>query len=343
MVPLALLACSSPRLPAEAQRPPPLVTRLADGPGGIDDQRAAFRQALCGRLAHAGGPDCSTVLTRMGAEGDSGHARFDDDATLAARFRLAIVPGFLAECLPPAARPFADAVSVLRARGFELHYLQVAGRGSVHENAQQLQAQLAALPDDPRPLVIVAYSKGLPDLLAALAEAPERQAAVAAVVSLAGAFNGSLLAERYAGLYHAALMRLPLQGCAAGDGSELDDLRREVRHRAWLAQRERIRVPLFSLVAVPEQRRVSALLAPAHAQLSELDPYNDGQMLWTDALATPGTLLGYVNADHWGLAMNLSEALPGLGWLIEDQLPRGDLLAAALQVVAARLDRTAKR
>ena len=69
----------------------------------------------------------------------------------------------------------------------------------------------------------------------------------------------------------------------AANGSEIDDLRRDVRHRGWQANGHRITVPILSLVEVPEPDRVSTLLRLAHARLSELDPYDDGQLPWTDA------------------------------------------------------------
>ena len=332
----ALLAsCASVTLPPEAERPPPLVTRVA-GDSGLVDLRGQFRATLCALLADRRGRGCESLLTRMGAE-PAGAGVTSDSATLAARFRLAIVPGFLAECLAPANRPFAVATEALRADGFDVTYLSAAGRGRVEHNALQLAAELAALPEDPRPLVIIAYSKGLPDMLAALADRPTLQQSVAAVVSLAGAANGSLLAERYESIYRVLLSRLPLGDCDAGDGSEIHDLRRDVRHRWWQANGRRITVPIYSLVAVPEPERVSTLLRPAHARLSELDPFNDGQLLWTDAVAVPGALLGYINADHWGIAMRLSSTLPGAGLLIEDDVPRVELLLAALAVIDARI------
>lgn len=59
-----------------------------------------------------------------------------------------------------------------------------------------------------------------------------------------------------------------------------------------------IGVPVFSIVAVPRPGHVSPVLSTKHAKLAEMDPRNDGQLLWYDAIAVRGNLLGYVNADQ---------------------------------------------
>jgi hypothetical protein len=82
---------------------------------------------------------------------------------------------------------------------------------------------------------------------------------------------------------------------------------------------------------------VSPALAPLHEQLADVDPRNDGQLLWTDAVAAPGALLGYVNADHWAIAVRLSRAYPVLASAFVDDVPRTALLAAAIEVVARDL------
>ena len=76
-----------------------------------------------------------------------------------------------------------------------VYYVQAAGGGTSAANAQQLTRQLAALGEDPRPLLVFAYSKGLPDMLELLVQEPSASRQIAAIVSLAGAANGSPLVE----------------------------------------------------------------------------------------------------------------------------------------------------
>jgi hypothetical protein len=116
-------------------------------------------------------------------------------------------------------------------------------------------------------------------------------------------------------------------------GEELRDLRRETRLAWWAQHRPAVRVPVFSLVALPRPEHVSPVLAALHAELGAVDSRNDGQLLWYDAVVAPGWLLGYVNADHWALAMPLSQQLPALAFLFRDDVPRLALLKAAIEVV----------
>jgi hypothetical protein len=333
----ALLAgCAAAPLRPEADRLPPLVTTTAEQ-AAVRDLRAAYRAALCAQLAGVPGRTCGQVLTRMGGEPEPDGRPFPATAELALRYRIAIVPGILGECLGDEDRPYAAAAKELRARGFAVEYLATRGRGSVAANADLLAREIAALPDDPRPLLVFAYSKGLPDLLALLVQSPSARSRIAAVVAMAGAVNGSPLAERYEDLYGATLRSLPFGPCEAGTGEEVHDLRRDVRVAWWRAHWRQIGLPLYSVVALPDQDRVSPALASLHAQLADVDPRNDGQVLWTDAVAAPGALLGYVNADHWAIAVQLSRAFPVLACAFVDDVPRAALLAAAIAVVARDL------
>ena len=61
---------------------------------------------------------------------------------------------------------------------------------------------------------------------------------------------------------------------------------------------------------------------------------NDGQLLPQDALIPNSTLLGYLNADHWAVAMHIEEEI---GFLASRRdpghFPHTALLDAVLQVV----------
>jgi hypothetical protein len=202
------------------------------------------------------------------------------------------VPGFLAGCLDDDARPFAVAAKELRAQGFEVVYLPTTGRGSVATNAEMLAREIAALPDDPRPLVLFAYSKGMPDALDLVARFPEAQRRIAALVGVGAASLGSPLADRYEDLWRATVMNLPFGSCAAGKWEGVHDLRRDVRVAWWVEHGREVQVPMYSIVGLPEADRISPIMAAAHAQLLDVDARNDCQVIWADAVAVPGALLG---------------------------------------------------
>jgi hypothetical protein len=222
---LALAACAPAPPLYSGATPPVLMTTPAEA--GIVDLRGTYRSALCRRLP-VDGPRCDDVLLRLPGENPPA-SQTQSPGTLR-RYRVAFVPGLFSECLQALARPFADVIPDLTRAGVDARYFSVAGRGSTATNSERLAQEIAALPDDGRPLIVVAYSKGLPDLLELVARRPESAARIAAIVSLAGAANGSLLADRHLVTYQRWLSGLPLVGCGSGTGAELGDLRRDVRH-----------------------------------------------------------------------------------------------------------------
>jgi hypothetical protein len=306
-----------------------MVTTLADA--GVTDLRSRYRAALCRRLP-ADGPRCDDVLVRL--TGESAPAPNAPPSDASRRYRVAFIPGLFAECVEALARPFADVIQGLARAGVDAHYFGVSGRGSTAANAERLATALAALPDDPRPLIVFAYSKGLPDLLELALRHPASTARIAAIVSVAGAANGTLLADRHVAAYRRWLSALPVATCDAGTGQELDDLRRDVRLEWWRRHRAAISLPIFLLVTAPRRDRVSPLLAAMYRELAQTEPRNDGMLFWYDQLVSRASLLGYVNADHWSVAIPLSRELRAMDFLCyDDAVPRTLLVQAAIDVV----------
>ena len=252
---------------------------------------------------------------------------------LPTHYRIAFVSGLFADCAEKWVRPFADAIEDLQAEGYETVALRVSGRAGTEKNAAQLAREIDALPRDGKRLIVFAYSKGLPDVMELLVRHPGSGSRIAAVVSYAGAFNGSPLADELHWVYDEFIARLPLDGCAAGTGLELEALRPSVRQAWWQAHQVQLRaarVPFFSLVGAPRPDRVSPVLRLNHTSLAKRDVNNDGQLLAVDAVVPGSALLGFVNADHWAMAIPLSNQLPALAALFRDDLPRGALVRAAI-------------
>jgi hypothetical protein len=329
---LALAACSAgPDLYPSTATPVVLAT-TADT--NTADLRAEFRAAVCPRLA-ATDPPCDAVVLQLAGEGVP--ALPPPLADLARRYRIGFVPGFLAECFDRVMRPFADVDRQLTALGYDVTYFPVAGRGTAAQAGDRIAALLRDLPPDPRPFILFGYSKGLIDALAFVAGHPEAAREVAAVVGIAGAANGSPLADVFLGAYRQWIAGLPLPGCAAGTGDELEDLRRDVRMAWWREHHADIRVPVFSLVAAPRAEQISPGLKPLYRRLAAVEPRNDGRLIWYDQIVPGSRLLGFVNADHWGIAMAASEAFPPLRLGVRDRVPRTALVEGAIAVIAATL------
>ncbi len=334
-------ACASAPPNQDLTGATPMVTSTI-GRAGVRDLRAAYRNALCAALDGLPGRGCEDLLRRVGTEPPAPAQPPTPFAEIGRRYRVGIVPGLFAECLPPESRPFVGAAARLRAQGVEVIEFTVGGRAGVKQNAERLARQFDEVPDGP-PLIVVGYSKGLPDMLEMAVVRPDLQARIAAVISVAGAVQGSVLATPYGALYRSTLMYLPLRHCKPGDGSELRDLDRNARAVWWRNHGADVTAPVYSIVALPDGDRVSPILRATYDDIAEVDARNDGQLIWSDAVVAPGALLGYVNADHWGIAMPLSQAFPALAAEFRDDVPRAEVLGAAIQTVVLDLESGAGR
>jgi hypothetical protein len=318
---------------------PPTVMVTLDQ-AGVHDLRGQFRAALCPKLSNETRP-CDDVLVRFPGEADVTRPTPPQD--LPQRYRIVFVPGLFAECLDAFARPFGVVIDDLREQGFDVHFLQVNGRGTVAANAERLSSEFEALDHDPRPIIVFAYSKGLPDTLEMVVRHPHAARRVVAIVGVAGAVNGSPLAENMEDFYRVVGAGFPMPGCDSGNGEEIRDLRRETRLAWWKRNGSSIGVPLFSIVAVPRPEHVSPVLSAKHTKLSEVDPRNDGQLIWYDAIAPGGSLLGYVNADHWTIVIDFKKHAPVIAGVFHDDVPRTALVEAAIEVVDATLAASGRR
>ena len=152
---LALTACLSVPGRSHPDKAAPAILASLQA-AGVHDLRGAYREALCRRL-RPDGVSCDDVLLRL--PGEEALYTASPAADLARRYRVAFVPGMLADCVGTMVRPFGGVERDLAQAGVDVYYLPVAGRGTSAANAERLARQMAALPDDPRPLIVFAHSK----------------------------------------------------------------------------------------------------------------------------------------------------------------------------------------
>ena len=315
---------------------PAVLATPADA--GVTDLRAGYREAVCRRIAQHGN-GCDDILLRLAGEGAVPAAAASPAAAeLAGRYRIVMVPGFFAECFAALAHTFADVERELGRQGYTVINMQVPGRRSTARNAAVLARQFAELAADARPIIVFAHSKGLLDTLEFIVSHPAAAGQIVAVVSVAGAANGSPLADQLLTSYQRFVASTPWPGCETGDGLEIDDLRRDVRLEWWDRNRSAIDVPVFSLVAAPRPDRVSPGTLSTYRSLAAIEPRNDGKLIWYDQIVPGGYLLGYVNADHWTIAIPVAEELPPLARWFPDEVPRTALAEAAIELVDRTLD-----
>jgi len=229
------------------------------------------------------------------------------------RLRIVMIGGAFSDCYPEASRVFAGLADRLKQEGFNIATVPTtSGRSSSQFNAREIQQfltkEMPKVPDSP--IILVGYSKGATDILEMLRAYPDVSARIGAVVSIAGSINGSPLADRYAHLYDRFVSKRRFARCLPGDGGVIDSLRTSTR-LAWLA-REPLpsSIRYYSVGTFTTPDGLARALKYSYRLLSRIDLRNDGQLLAEDELIPGGTLLGYVNADHWSVALHMEDALP---------------------------------
>jgi len=337
---VVLLGCTASPMRKYDLDLPAQTMGVLDAPE-VRDGRVRFRELFCATLQDNPNPKqrtCEELLHRLSDEAP-GAARPVALPPRDTRLRFVFVPGLFNDCATVVALPFETAVPRLQSLGYEAEILVVSGRSSSTSNAEDIAQFVSKAAAADQRLVLVGYSKGAVDILEFLVAYPELTKRVRAVVSVAGAINGSALADAASAPYDRSLRRVSVAGCDAGDGGAVDSLRRPLRLN-WLAEH---RLPqstrYFSLVSFTRTDSVAGPLRPFAAALTEIDPRNDGQLLFYDQVIPGATLLGYTNADHWGVAVPIEEKRPMLATFVtgHNWFPRDALVEAIALYLSEQL------
>ena len=340
---LLLLAAVSFLMPG--CRPDPLIENTFDShpmmlvpafSAGVVDGRARFREIFCNITALRGSalPDplpCEQALVKLEGEGlptgvAVNHGKSDHP------LKIALVYGVGWGCVENFIAPSGTAREHLAQFGYEVTVIEVDPLSSSTHNATQIRDQILGMsqPDDARPLVLLGYSKGAPDILEAIALYPELHNRVAAVVSLAGAVGGSPLANDAKQSMLNLFRHFPGAECELGDQGALESLK-TINRKRWLATHSLPKsIRYYSIITFPEEQNISSLLQTTHKKLSQVDPRNDGQLIFYDQVIPGSVLLGYINADHWAVAipLNRSHAFIASTFVDKNAFPREILLEA---------------
>jgi len=335
---LSAAGCAKPLLSLDASTPPLVLVPLSHA--GVVDGRGRFRE-IYGAVREDHGrtlPDDRPVDEAL-------HQLANEPAAtglpvylgpVRSELRFVFVPGLFGECVQDSVGLFAYAREHLEEHGCRTEIIVVGGRSSSENNAGQIRdAVIAAELAPAEKLVLVGYSKGAVDSLTAVTEHSEIRDRVAAVVSICGPIGGSPIADGLDGLLLDLLENLNAPGCPVGDGGAFNSLRRSTR-QAWLAEHELPgSIRYYSVAAFADRRNTSSILQSSYDQLAMIDPRNDSQVIFSDAIIPGGTLLGYMNVDHWGAAMPFSRDLSLASGTVVDRtaFPREVLLEAVIRFV----------
>ena len=305
---------------------------------GIDDRSEQFGDEFCAVLSHLdeGGPwgSCGEYIETTGQPAEN-------PAPLPTDRQILVIPGFMGKCFSPQVRPFSDALDHLRTRhGMTAEIREVPALGSCEHNAEiiakALRERSAA---DPRPIVLVGYSKGGCDAMTALAIHPDIRPAVAALVTVAAPVSGSRIPDLLPDSFMDFFETIKPERCEEGDGSGMESLRRPARQK-FLRKYPEPFVPTFSIVAVADEARVSRALRPFWDRLAKYSLDQDGMVIASEAIPPRARFLGVVRADHWAVALPYERWEKSMGHRLanENHFPRAALLEAALRVVLADPD-----
>ncbi len=337
---LLFIGCpGKPMLPYTLGTPP--LTLVPASLAHIEDGRGRFREIYCavqkdhGAKLPYGRPCEEVVLHLEGEPPPSGKPVVLGQAKLKLRFFL--VAGLYSDCIK-ASRAFSYARAHVEGLGYRTADIAVSGWSSSAHNAAVIRETLLAadLSQDEK-VVLIGYSKGVPDILHALVEYPEIVAKVAAVVSVAGAVGGTPLADSMDELQKKIMQKNPIVDCPPGVGDPIASLQRSTR-QAWLSQnRLPASVKYFSLAAFADREHISTVLQASYDRLAQIDPRNDGQLIFYDQLVPGCTLLGYVRADHWAVAMPFSQDRFATALIDRNEFPREVLLEVIIRFVEERL------
>jgi len=345
---LVLGGCAAAPPPAEVLTAPMQVQTIA-GASRVVDGRAAFRSAFCSMLraegvVPSGDLTCDRWLWRLSDE----PAGDEDRVILPANpehLEVVLVTGAFSECVGEASRPFSAGAARLQAARAKVRTVVVGGRSGTSHNARQIADALAASQiDGERKVILIGYSKGGLDILRFLVDFPDLAARVDAVVGVASPVFGTPLADLAEPAYAALVAKMPYDKCPPGDGEVIASLTPDAATQWLYANPLPADVRFYSLAAFTTREHVARALAPFWKHLGGTDVRNDGQVVATDAVIPGSTLLGYANADHWGVAQTIETEHPVLAARQDPALfPLEQLFVAMVAFIADDLAQDARR
>ncbi|NQY34359.1 MAG: alpha/beta hydrolase [Alteromonadaceae bacterium] len=294
----------------------------------IIDSRAEFRQLFCAINDDHGETlpdyqDCNVSLHKLSDEPEPvNKPKEPHNSSFQHKLKILLVPGIFGECLIDEVSPFSYAIEHLqKAYKIDISVLPgIRGRASSKHNSAIIHDFIKKLDNKKQDekLILVGYSKGTTDLLYYLSvnEYKSSWDNIDALVGIAGVVNGTPLADDANSFLKKLAEIFPFDKCPTQQGeSGIEDITRENQLFRLSKQKLPESIQYFSLAPYVNENNISSIMNTSYQRLSLVDPRNDGQVIYYDAIIPGSHLLGYANADHWAIALPFSRHIDSLSFI----------------------------